>query len=114
MFRSSQHTYAQVICDKTGVTLASASTLEKTVKSLLAQQSNGSTEKGGSLSGDNSPGSGRISTKSVLAAKTVGNILGQRCQEKNIDKVVFDRNGFQYAGRIKALADGAREAGLKF
>ncbi len=86
IFKSVQHVYAQVIDDQTGRTLVSASTLEKEL---------------GDKSGKD-------------AAALVGSVVAKRAKEKNIDIVVFDRNGYLYHGRVKALADAAREAGLKF
>jgi large subunit ribosomal protein L18 len=88
VFRSAKHIYAQVISDEAGVTLVSAST----------------------LSADLRGGAG----KKLDAAKQVGEIVARKCLEKSISRVVLDRNGFLYHGRIKALADAAREAGLKF
>ena len=90
VFRSAKHIYAQVIDDVKGVTLASASTMEAEVKAKL--------------DGKN---------KSEEAA-IVGEILGNRAKTKKITEVVFDRGGFLYTGRVAALADGARKAGLKF
>jgi len=90
VFRTSMHMYAQVIDDNTGTTLAAASTLSPEVRS----QRDGK-------------------KKSELAA-LVGQLVAQKCQAKNITKVVFDRNGFIYHGRVKAVADGAREGGLDF
>lgn len=90
VYRSTNHIYAQLIDDVKGVTLASASTLEKTVKEQIA---------------------GKTKTE---AAKIVGKIAGERAKEKGIEAVVFDRGGYLYTGRVQALADGAREAGLKF
>ncbi|MBH23763.1 MAG: 50S ribosomal protein L18 [Myxococcales bacterium] len=90
VFRSSKHIYAQVIDDTQGVTLVSASSLEPELR-----------EKCASLSGKD-------------AAKEVGLEVGKRCLAKAIDKVVFDRNGFIFHGRVKALADAARESGLDF
>jgi len=87
IFRSVAHIYAQVIDDTKGVTLASAS----------------STEKGWDGTGGN-----------VGAAKVIGERVAQRAKEKGISAVVFDRGGYQYHGRVKALADAAREAGLEF
>jgi large subunit ribosomal protein L18 len=87
IFRSVAHIYAQVIDDGSGTTLASASTVDKTSKS----------------------GGGN-----VAAAKTIGKLVAQRAQEKGIKQVVFDRGGYKYHGRVKALADAAREAGLEF
>jgi large subunit ribosomal protein L18 len=85
------HIYAQVIDDTKGTTLASASSTEK-----------GSLETQGSKGGN------------VAAAKAIGTRVAQRAKEKGIDKVVFDRGGYLYHGRVKALADAAREAGLEF
>lgn len=89
--RSGIHIYAQLINDDEGVTLVSASTLDKELK-------------------------GRISTgmKKIEKSKLVGSELAKRALEANIKKVVFDRNGYLYHGRIKALADAARETGLEF
>ena len=87
VFRSNKEIYAQVIDDEKGVTLTAASTLEKAV------------EKGG--------------TKSEMAAK-VGKLVAERALAAGINTVVFDRNGYLYHGRVKSLADAAREGGLKF
>ncbi len=89
VFRSGRHIYAQVISDQTGRTLAAAST----------------------LSGDHK---GKGKTANRDAAKQVGTLIARLCQERAIRAVVFDRNGFLYHGRVKALADAAREAGLQF
>lgn len=86
--RSGKHIYAQVIDDNQGVTLAAASTLDSSLRS----------------------GSGAT----VDAAKAVGELVAKRAKDAGIDKVVFDRGGFLYHGRVKALADGAREGGLDF
>jgi large subunit ribosomal protein L18 len=90
VFRSSKHIYAQVIDDDRGATLASASSLEKTALEGL---------KTGA---------------SVDAAKAVGKLIAQRAQEKGIKDVVFDRGAYLYHGRVKALAEAAREGGLNF
>lgn len=90
VFRSSRHIYVQVINDVTGKTLVSASTLESELREQCA-----------SLSGK-------------ASAELVGKLLAERCKAKEVTKVVFDRNGFIYHGRLKALADSAREAGLEF
>jgi large subunit ribosomal protein L18 len=90
VFRSLHHLYAQVIDDATGHTLAAASTREKDVAAGLK-----------SLSG-------------APAAERVGTVVAQRAKEKGIAAVVFDRGGYKYHGRIKALADAARSAGLEF
>jgi large subunit ribosomal protein L18 len=90
VFRSDKHIYAQVIDDNLGVTLASASTVAPDYKGM-------------------DPLKGKVE-----AAKRVGAIVARKAQEKGVTKVVFDRNGFIYHGRVKALADAAREAGLDF
>ncbi|MGC8720451.1 MAG: 50S ribosomal protein L18 [Thermodesulforhabdaceae bacterium] len=91
VYRSLKHIYAQVIDDEKGETLVAASTLSREVREQLA-----------SVSGK------------VAAAKLVGLVVGKKALEKGIKKVVFDRNGYLYHGRVKAVADGAREAGLDF
>lgn len=88
VYRSNQHIYAQVIDDTTATTLAAASTNDKDLASLKA--------------------------KKIEAAKKVGERVGKLALAKGIEKVVFDRSGYIYHGRVKSLADGAREAGLKF
>ena len=89
VFRSAKHIYAQVINDIDGVTLAAASSLAGDLKGATAEDKTDS-------------------------AKKVGTMLAKICLERKVEKVVFDRNGFLYHGRVKALADAAREAGLKF
>ncbi len=90
VYRSSKNIYVQFIDDVNGFTLASCSTLEKAVKDEVA---------------------GKTKTE---AAKIVGKIAGERAKEKGIETVVFDRGGYNYTGRVRAIADGAREAGLAF
>ncbi len=90
VFRSSKHIYAQVIDDIKGETLASASSLEKPMRESLKTGAN------------------------IEAAKAVGKLVAERAAEKGVKDVVFDRGGYLYHGRIKALADAAREGGLKF
>ena len=87
VFRSVAHIYAQVIDDAAGTTLVSASTVDK----------------GGKTGGGN-----------VAAAKAIGKLVAERAKDKGIKAVVFDRGGYQYHGRVKALAEAAREAGLEF
>ena len=106
VFRSSKHTYAQAICDTTGATVAAASTLDSEVISEI--------ESIMAVTGEAAPTNDKKSTKSVNAARAVGRVVARRLMEKKLSKVVFDRNGFLYAGRLKAVADGAREAGLEF
>lgn len=91
VFRSLAHIYAQVIDDAEGKTLVSASSVDKGGKGAP-------------------PGSGG----NVAAAKAIGKLVAERAKEKGITKVVFDRGGYQYHGRVKALADAARAAGLEF
>ncbi|HMY17497.1 MAG TPA: 50S ribosomal protein L18 [Polyangium sp.] len=90
VFRSAKHIYAQVVDDVTGQTLAYASTLSKDLRESL---------------GDDDK---------VGAAKKVGALIAKICKSKKIDRVVFDRNGYMYHGRVSALAQAAREAGLEF
>ena len=90
VFRSEKHIYAQVIDDLTGETKASASTAEKDVKAKVKSGAN------------------------VAAAETVGKLVAERALKAKVETVVFDRGGYIYHGRVKALADAAREAGLKF
>ncbi len=90
VFRSNNHMYAQIIDDTVGNTLVSASTLEKDVKAGLEK------------------------TNNVEAAAYLGTVIAKKAQEKGITSVVFDRGGFIYQGKVKALADAAREAGLVF
>ncbi len=87
VFKTAKHVYCQVIDDSIGVTLVSASTFEK---------------------------GGRMDSANVVACTQIGELIAKRCLEKSIDKIVFDKNGNQYHGRIKALAEGARSAGLCF
>jgi len=90
VFRSQSHIYAQVIDDGTGRTVCSASSLDETLKKDAKRGAN------------------------IASAKAVGSLIATRAKEKGVELVVFDRGGFQYHGRIKALADAAREGGLKF
>ncbi len=90
VFRSNNHMYAQIIDDTVGNTLVSASTLESAVKAELTK------------------------TNNVDAAAYLGTVIGKRAVEKGITKVVFDRGGYIYQGKVAALADAAREAGLEF
>lgn len=90
VFRSSRHIYAQVINDDLGTVLVSASTVDSGLKGKLKVCGN------------------------VEAAKEVGKLLAERAAEKSIDTVTFDRGGFRYHGRVRALAEAAREGGLKF
>lgn len=90
VFRSNNHMYAQIIDDTVGNTIASASTIEKELKSEIEK------------------------TNNVDAAARVGTLVAKRAIEKGIEKVVFDRGGYLYQGKVQALADAAREAGLQF
>jgi|SRR5688572_4728696 large subunit ribosomal protein L18 len=93
VFRSVSHIYAQVIDDMTGTTVASAASTEPTLKTLFA-----SSTRGGNIAG----------------AKALGKAIAERLKDKGINRVVFDRGGYLYHGRIKAVAEAAREAGLEF
>jgi large subunit ribosomal protein L18 len=90
VFRSSKHIYAQVIDDHAGATVASASSMEKELRSSLKTGAN------------------------IGAAKAVGKLVAERAAAKGVKEVVFDRGGYLYHGRVKALADAAREGGLSF
>ena len=93
VFRSVAHVYVQVVDDMSGRTIASASTVEPAVRGTLAKDASG-----GNIEG----------------AKAIGRTIAQRLIEKGVKRVVFDRNGFLYHGRVKAVAEAAREAGLEF
>lgn len=90
VYRSNAHIYAQIIDDEAQTTLASASTLDKEIKGSVSVGSN------------------------IEAAKAVGKLIAERAQAKDIKVVVFDRSGYLYHGRVQALAEAAREAGLEF
>jgi large subunit ribosomal protein L18 len=90
VFRSARHIYAQIVDDVGGSTPAHASTLSPDLKGTLSEDDK------------------------TAAAKKVGALIAKICLEKKIEKVVFDRNGYLYHGRVKALAEAAREAGLQF
>ncbi|NLK97791.1 50S ribosomal protein L18 [Defluviitalea saccharophila] len=90
VFRSDKHIYAQIIDDVKGTTVVAASTLEKDITKQLEK------------------------TNTVQAAKVVGEIVARRALDKGVTEVVFDRGGYIYHGKVKALADAAREAGLQF
>jgi large subunit ribosomal protein L18 len=90
VFRSSKHIYAQLIDDRKGATLVAASSLEKPMREAAKTGAN------------------------IEAAKAVGKLIAERAKEKGIKDVVFDRGGYLYHGRVKALADAAREGGLNF
>ena len=90
VYRSLNHIYAQAIDDSAGVTLATASTVDKDIRKTLKSGGN------------------------IAAAKTIGETIARRLKEKGLTEVIFDRGGYLYHGRIKALAEAAREHGLKF
>ena len=89
VFRSAKHIYAQIIDDESGVTVAAASTVAKDLREQIAG-------------------------KKTVQAKQVGKALAEACKQKSITSVVFDRNGYRYHGRVRAVAEGAREGGLQF
>ncbi|MGV6858659.1 MAG: 50S ribosomal protein L18 [bacterium] len=90
VYRTPRHIYAQIIGPNGDQTLAAASTIDKALKTSLSNGSN------------------------VEAARAVGELIAKRAKENGVESVAFDRSGFKYHGRVKALADAAREAGLKF
>jgi large subunit ribosomal protein L18 len=90
VFRSSKHIYAQLIDDVKGTTLVSASSVEKAMRE------------------------GAKTSANIAAAKAVGKLIAERAREKGVEKVVFDRGGYLYHGRVQHLADAAREGGLQF
>ena len=100
VFRSVAHIYAQIIDDTQGRTLVAASSVDK---GTVGKPAKGSKAKASKTTGGN-----------VAAAKAIGKLIAERAKEKGINKVVFDRGGYLYHGRVKALADAAREAGLEF
>lgn len=91
VFRSNAHIYAQIIDDVAGHTLAAASTLEEAVRQRFPEEH-----------------------PKVAEAQVVGQVIGERARERGITQVVFDRGGYKYHGRVKAVAEGARAAGLEF
>ncbi len=93
VFRSGAHMYAQVINDETGHTVAAASSVEPALKAAMPEGARGGNQQG---------------------AMAVGKAIAERLKEKGITRVVFDRNGFLYHGRVRAVAEAAREAGLQF
>lgn len=94
VFRSNQHIYAQVIDDKAGHTIAAASTLEPAIRKEFSAEDNGH--------------------RRIAEATVVGRIVAERAKEQGINTVVFDRGGYKFHGRVKAVAEAAREAGLEF
>lgn len=94
VFRSNQHTYAQVIDDTAGHTIAAASTLEPSIRSEFKPDENGH--------------------RRVQEATVVGRVVAERAKEQGIEEVVFDRGGYKFHGRVKAVAEAARESGLRF
>lgn len=93
IFRSVAHIYVQVIDDASGRTMAAASSVEPTVKAQLSSEARSGNRKG---------------------AELIGKVIADRLKEKGITRVVFDRNGFLYHGRVRSVAEAAREAGLEF
>lgn len=91
VYRSNKHVYVQVVSDESGRSLAAVSTLSAALKDGLGQK-----------------------TATVAAAQHVGRLIAEKCREQGVSTVVFDRNGFLFHGRVRAVAEAAREAGLKF
>jgi large subunit ribosomal protein L18 len=94
VFRSNEHTYAQVIDDTAGHTLVAASTLEPSIREQFSEDNDGH--------------------RRIAEATVVGRVLAERAKEKGVSSVVFDRGGYKFHGRVKAVAEAAREAGLEF
>lgn len=103
VFRSSKHTYAQLVDALNGEVILATSTTEKEVQEKIKKIE---TKEGWHSKAN--------STKSTHAARCIGLILAENCKQKKIERVVFDRNGNIYQGRVQAVADGAREGGLQF
>ncbi len=112
VYRSLNHIYAQLVDDRNGVTLVSASTVEGAKGSKGAKDSK--TREDSKAAKDGEKMGGKKTGGNVASAKAIGQAIAQRAQEKGVKKVVFDRGGYLYHGRIKALAEAAREAGLEF
>lgn len=102
VFRSTKHIYVQAIDDLEGKTIASACDLVKDLPATSQPETSGESEQAETIAGKR------------LRAKSVGKLIAQKLKDQGIETVVFDRGGFLYHGRVKALADGAREGGLKF
>jgi large subunit ribosomal protein L18 len=112
VFRSQTHIYAQVIDDEAGRTLCSASSLDKDFQGTSADAKSDKSDK--SKEKSKSKGAKAKRGADLSAAKAIGQLIASRAKDKGVEAVVFDRGGFHYHGRIKALADAAREGGLKF
>jgi large subunit ribosomal protein L18 len=119
VYRSLNHLYVQVIDDMRGITLVSASTQEKKTDSAGAKDVKAKDEKAAAAKdetqGAKAEGKAKKSTGGNLgAAREIGRVIAERAKAKGVTRVVFDRGGYLYHGRIKALADAARAAGLEF
>ncbi len=114
VFKSARHTYAQVISDTDHTTIVSASTLEKEVKELISQVGEEQAKEAEKAKDKKTKANALTSTKSRNAAYAVGLVLAKRGVEKQVKAVVFDRSGYQYAGRVEAVAEGARKGGFEF
>ncbi len=125
VFRSQQQIYVQVIDDESGQTLVSASSLDKNLKEDISQIRNAvpeppaepkaeAAEDGKKAKKGKPKAPKRPPSKNILIAGRVGEAVASLCKDKKIEKVVFDRNGYKYHGRVKSLAEAARKAGLSF
>jgi large subunit ribosomal protein L18 len=118
VFRSARHIYAQVIDDASGITLASASTMSEAIRSAAPAEAPPAVE----APADEEPKKGKSKKKKgpppltgkIAAAAQVGTLVAERCKAAQIGAIVFDRNGYLYHGRVRALAEAARKAGLSF
>lgn len=116
VFRSARHIYAQVIDDTCGRTLVAASSMESVVKEHFAKVSEDPkpSDTSDSQGAEASQSSEAAPGGKVAVAGFVGRLIGERAIEKGVKQIVFDRNGFLYHGRVRAVSDGARKAGLDF
>ena len=105
VFRSAKHIYAQLIDDEKGKTVAAASDAELKLKGKKEKES---------AAVKNEKSEPKKMARKALLAYNVGKLIAQKAQEKKIEKIVFDRGGYKYHGRVRALADGAKDGGLKF
>ncbi len=120
VFRSLKHIYAQVIDDETGATLAQASSLDGEMREQIQALESApapeppAEEAEGKGKGKKQKKVEPPPSRNVLIARKVGEVLAERCKAKQIEKVVFDRSGYKYHGRVRNLAEAARKAGLNF
>jgi large subunit ribosomal protein L18 len=114
VFRSAKHIYAQIIDDTEACTVVSASSTEKLVREQFAGTAAPSAKPADTADTPSAETADKAPKGKISLAAFVGKLLAERAIEKGITQIVFDRNGFQYHGRVKAVSDGARKAGLNF